>query len=119
MTSPLPDIRTDDDIRQLVDGFYQRVQTDDLLGPVFGAVVRDQWPRHLATMYDFWSGLLLGTAATGAGHFPSTWPSPLMAATSAAGSRCSWKTPGPTSTVPWPMRPFTGPAPLRPCLSTV
>ncbi|MBT9393159.1 group III truncated hemoglobin [Hymenobacter sp. NST-14] len=70
MPSPLPDIRTENDIRQLVDGFYQRVQTDELLGPVFGAVVQDQWPRHLATMYDFWSGLLLGTGRYRGRPFP-------------------------------------------------
>ncbi|MFD2786139.1 group III truncated hemoglobin [Hymenobacter rubripertinctus] len=70
MTSALPDIRTDIDIRRLVDGFYQRVRADELLGPVFGAVVGDQWPRHLATMYDFWSGLLLGTGRYRGRPFP-------------------------------------------------
>ena len=65
-----PDIQTEADVRCLVDAFYQRVQTDSLLGPVFGAVVQDQWPRHLATMYDFWSGLLLGTSRYRGRPFP-------------------------------------------------
>ena len=33
--SPLPDLRTEADIRQLVDAFYARVSADALLSPVF------------------------------------------------------------------------------------
>lgn len=66
----LPDIQTETDVQLLVNTFYQHIQTDDLLGPVFGAVVQDQWPRHLATMYDFWSGLLLGTGRYRGRPFP-------------------------------------------------
>ncbi|AHJ99480.1 group III truncated hemoglobin [Hymenobacter swuensis] len=68
--APLPDIRTETDVRRLVDAFYQRVQADDLIGPIFEAVVQGQWPRHLATMYDFWSGLLLGSSRYRGRPFP-------------------------------------------------
>ncbi|GAB3232200.1 hypothetical protein GCM10027346_19280 [Hymenobacter seoulensis] len=66
----LPDISTEADIRLLVDSFYSRVQQDELLGPIFEAVVQGHWPRHLATMYDFWSGLLLGTGRYRGRPFP-------------------------------------------------
>lgn len=47
------------DIDQLVERFYARVRQDDRLGPVFEAAIGDEgWPRHLATLKDFWAGVL-------------------------------------------------------------
>jgi hemoglobin len=51
------DISTRDDIKLLVDKFYDKVQADELLKPVFSHV---NWPHHLPIMYDFWSSMLLG-----------------------------------------------------------
>ncbi|HEU5146268.1 MAG TPA: group III truncated hemoglobin [Chryseosolibacter sp.] len=51
------DILTRDDIKILVDSFYEKVQADPLIGPVFSHV---DWPHHLPTMYNFWSSMLLG-----------------------------------------------------------
>jgi len=51
------DITTRDDIKVLVDRFYEKVQADEFLSPVFSHV---DWPRHLPIMYDFWSSMLLG-----------------------------------------------------------
>ena len=51
------DITTRDDIKILVDRFYEKVQADELLNPVFSHV---DWPHHLPIMYNFWSSLLLG-----------------------------------------------------------
>lgn len=51
------DILTRDDIKILVDSFYEKVQADPLIGPVFAHV---DWPHHLPTMYNFWSSMLLG-----------------------------------------------------------
>jgi hemoglobin len=51
------DIVTRKDIITLVDAFYAKVKSDDLLGPVFGHV---NWPNHLPVMYNFWSSMLLG-----------------------------------------------------------
>lgn len=56
----LPDIRTADDIRLLVDGFYGQVQVDPLIGGIFNGVIRDRWPQHLEKMYTFWGTVLLG-----------------------------------------------------------
>ena len=47
-------------IARLVDGFYGRVRSDPLLGPVFAARI-DDWEPHLARMRDFWSGVALMT----------------------------------------------------------
>ena len=51
------DIKTRDDIKVLVDQFYDKVNKDALLAPVFGHV---DWVKHLPVMYNFWSSMLLG-----------------------------------------------------------
>lgn len=55
------DFCTEDEVHQLVHRFYGRVRQDPELGPIFEAHVRD-WTPHLATMVDFWSSALRGTA---------------------------------------------------------
>ncbi|MBL7858760.1 MAG: group III truncated hemoglobin [Cyclobacteriaceae bacterium] len=51
------DIRNREDIKVLVDTFYEKVKEDALLAPVFSHV---DWPTHLPVMYDFWASMLLG-----------------------------------------------------------
>lgn len=46
-----------DDIRVLVDTFYDRVRKDELLAPIFNERIKD-WGPHLETMYQFWQTLL-------------------------------------------------------------
>ena len=46
-----------EDIEMLVRLFYERVQSDDLLAPLFKHV---NWPDHLPVMYNFWCSLILG-----------------------------------------------------------
>jgi hemoglobin len=58
---PTPDICTEDEVTRLVHAFYGAVRQDPVLGPIFDTHVR-QWDRHLATMVDFWSSALRGTA---------------------------------------------------------
>lgn len=48
-----------DDIKQLVDTFYNKVQTNALIGPVFNERIQDRWPQHLEKMYSFWQTVLL------------------------------------------------------------
>ena len=48
-------------VRQMVELFYQEVQRDAVLGPVFGARLDGRWPAHLERMVDFWNSILLGT----------------------------------------------------------
>ncbi|MFN0015851.1 MAG: group III truncated hemoglobin [Saprospiraceae bacterium] len=55
-----PDITHRADIERLINVFYEKVQADTLLGPVFNDVANVDWPRHLPVMYNFWEFLLLG-----------------------------------------------------------
>ena len=68
----LPDIRpaiqrvpahasiTREQINELVESFYGRVQGDPRLGPVFAGRIED-WGPHLAKMKLFWASVLLKT----------------------------------------------------------
>ncbi|MCD8740081.1 group III truncated hemoglobin [Mucilaginibacter roseus] len=47
------------DIKQLVDTFYNKVQNNALIGPVFNERIQDRWPQHLEKMYSFWQTVLL------------------------------------------------------------
>jgi hemoglobin len=58
---PTPDLCSEEEVTRLVHGFYANVRQDAVLGPIFDAHIQ-HWDRHLATMVDFWSGALRGTA---------------------------------------------------------
>ena len=45
-------------IGALVDRFYARIQTDDLLGPIFADHVAD-WSQHLPRMKQFWTSIMI------------------------------------------------------------
>ena len=47
-------------IDRLVDRFYERVQADELIGPVFADRITD-WGPHLEQMKLFWSSVALST----------------------------------------------------------
>lgn len=51
------DIQSRSDIEMVINRFYAKVQTDDLLAPFFQAL---DWDHHLPIMYKFWSSMLLG-----------------------------------------------------------
>lgn len=63
----MKDIKTREDVRVLVDSFYEKVKEDELLAPVFGHV---DWLHHLPVMYDFWSSILLGDMSYTGAPFP-------------------------------------------------
>ena len=51
---------TEESIAVLIDRFYTAICRDPVLGPVFeNAIAEDEWPRHLATMRNFWSSVML------------------------------------------------------------
>lgn len=64
------DILTIEDIKLLVDGFYTKVKTDELLGPIFNERIQDGWPQHLEKMYRFWQTVLLGEHTYYGSPFP-------------------------------------------------
>ena len=47
-------------LSRLVHGFYDRVRSDPLLGPVFADRIAD-WGPHLEKMVEFWSSVALMT----------------------------------------------------------
>ncbi|RNC92466.1 MAG: group III truncated hemoglobin [Allomuricauda sp.] len=50
------------DIELLVDRFYEKVISDDVIGFFFNDVIRLDWKVHIPIMYDFWESLLFGLA---------------------------------------------------------
>lgn len=55
------DLSDDEDIRQLVHAFYDRVQQDERLGYIFNEAAGVNWETHLPKMVDFWSNLIFQT----------------------------------------------------------
>jgi len=53
------EILTLDDIKLLVDRFYESVRTDELLKDIFNDKIQGRWPEHLEKMYRFWQTILL------------------------------------------------------------
>ncbi|MCB0409854.1 MAG: group III truncated hemoglobin [Flavobacteriales bacterium] len=54
------DIINLDDVKLVVDCFYEKVRNDEQLKDVFNNVIQDRWPAHLEKMYRFWQTVLLG-----------------------------------------------------------
>ena len=52
------DSLTIEEIERLVDSFYDRVQVDPVLGPIFNPAVHD-WAEHKRTLVKFWSSVAL------------------------------------------------------------
>jgi len=64
------DILSLDDIKLLVNTFYDKVREDTLIGPIFNERIKDSWPQHLAKMYTFWQTVLLGDHTYYGSPFP-------------------------------------------------
>jgi len=53
---------SEESIKRLVYGFYEKVRRDPALSPVFTAAIGQsdsEWEPHLQRMVDFWSSLML------------------------------------------------------------
>lgn len=55
------DIKTKDDIEFLVRNFYEKVKSNELIGPIFISVFKVNWDKHLPVMFDFWENTLFFT----------------------------------------------------------
>lgn len=66
----LQDISNIEEIKLLVNTFYEKVQNDDLIGPVFNEKMTGRWPEHLEKMYRFWQTLLLEEHTYSGSPFP-------------------------------------------------
>ncbi len=63
-------------LHRLVHGFYDRVRTDPLLGPVFAERITN-WGPHLEKMVDFWSSVALMTGRYHGAPMPKHLPLPV------------------------------------------
>ena len=57
------DIETIEDIKKLIDTFYEKVKVDPVIGFIFNEVVRVNWEIHLPIMYKFWENTLFYTGS--------------------------------------------------------
>lgn len=64
------DISNIEDIKLLVNTFYEKVQNDDLIGPIFNEKMIGRWPEHLEKMYRFWQTILLEEHTYSGSPFP-------------------------------------------------
>lgn len=64
------DISNIEDIKILVNTFYEKVQKDDLIGPIFNEKMMGRWPQHLEKMYRFWQTILLEEHTYSGSPFP-------------------------------------------------
>ncbi len=64
------DIENLDDVKLLVNTFYDKVRQNEILAPIFNAQIQDRWPHHLEKMYTFWQTVLLGEHTYFGSPFP-------------------------------------------------
>lgn len=54
----MKDIQDINDIKLMVDTFYDKVNKDEKLSAIFNDFAGVNWDTHLPRMYDFWSSVL-------------------------------------------------------------
>lgn len=59
----LMDIQSREEIKLLINSFYNKVKKDDTIGFIFNDIAKINWEQHLPVMYDFWETLLLDAAS--------------------------------------------------------
>ena len=68
------ELSTREDIEELVNHFYKKVDRDPVIGFFFNTIAKVQWDDHLPKMYSFWETLLFGQISYKgnpmAAHFP-------------------------------------------------
>ena len=64
------DILTIEDVKLLVDRFYEKIRVDELLGPIFNERIQNRWTEHLEKMYRFWQTVLLAEHTYFGSPFP-------------------------------------------------
>ena len=70
-------IKNLDDIKQMVDTFYDKVNKDKELSYIFNDFAKINWVTHLPIMYSFWSKLLLGEGDYRGNPFQKHIPLPI------------------------------------------
>ena len=54
------DIQSIEDVKNLVDSFYQKALKDQIIGHFFTQVIQLDMTEHMPVMYQFWESILLG-----------------------------------------------------------
>ena len=72
------DIKNEGDIKTLVHAFYDKVNRDELLSPIFNDVAKVNWDEHLPLLCRFWSTLLFRTMTFEGRPFPKHLPLPVQ-----------------------------------------
>ena len=49
-----------EDVKLMVDTFYEKVRVNPTLGYIFNEVAKVNWEHHLPVMYSFWSSMMFG-----------------------------------------------------------
>jgi hemoglobin len=52
------DIQQRSDIEKIVNAFYEKIKTDEVIGYFFNDVAKVNWEVHLPKMYDFWESII-------------------------------------------------------------
>jgi hemoglobin len=55
------DIEGRADIERLINSFYDKVKSDDVIGFIFNDIAKVNWEKHLPVMYDFWENIIFLT----------------------------------------------------------
>jgi hemoglobin len=64
------DIEGKEDIKEMVNSFYAKVQKDPLIGPIFNEVIGERWDQHLHKMHGFWNTILFNVQEYSGSPFP-------------------------------------------------
>lgn len=73
----MQEIKNLDDIKKMVDTFYDKVNKDKELSYIFNDFAKINWVTHLPIMYSFWSKLLLGEGDYRGNPFQKHIPLPI------------------------------------------
>ncbi len=57
------DIENRDDVKFLIDAFYDRVKQNEKIGYIFNDIAKVNWDKHLPVMYNFWENILFFTGS--------------------------------------------------------
>lgn len=71
------DIQSKDDIKLMVDTFYDKVNNDEMLSNIFNDFAKVDWDKHLQIMYNFWNTLIFGGRAYKGSPFDKHVPLPV------------------------------------------
>ncbi|WP_338764404.1 group III truncated hemoglobin [Bernardetia sp. ABR2-2B] len=74
---PKNDIQNEENIKLLVDTFYDKVNQNLILSPIFNDFAAVDWSSHLPIMYRFWNGILFGEGGYKGNPFEKHIPLPI------------------------------------------